>query len=174
MNKIMRYCLAVLSALMIVPLFLNCWNYKVEGSKAYLSSWGLFADIKEFRAWKDFSSFWFVLFGILAIILVLVSIIIAVIFIVNHNKGESVFLKEKQLSNIHLGLSLLTALVGGIIPFVYSKQVSANGFSAVDTLRHTIVPAVGFYFLVVLSFVLTLILIFIAEDYRKNKNKKKR
>ena len=171
MNKGLRYLSAVLSFLLVIPLFLNCWSYKVEGSKKYVDSWGLFGGFNELRVWKDFSSVWTILFGICAILLVLATIAIAVVFILNEMKDGNFFAYEKQLSNGYLVLSLLTAVLGAIVPLVYSKNVSANGFSAVDTLRHTIIPAIGYYMIVVLAFACAIIFISIAVDYKKNKNK---
>mgnify|MGYP003310119577 CR=1 FL=1 len=56
---------------------------------------------------------------------------------------------------LYAAVSIVSLYYGEAI--ICSKNVSANGFSAVDTLRHTIIPAIGYYVIVVLSFACAII-----------------
>lgn len=125
-KKICRWAAVVLPLGLILPMFLNVWEYFVQDSEgAVMPTWTLFQPFNEpyftmeSSPWAGvFSSVWMTLFMITAVLALLVGLALAVIFLLD-NLGKTKLHKFERIGSWSLlGLTGLGIAFGAVATIV--------------------------------------------------------
>ena len=143
-KKIIRYISLLTPIVFLVSVVLNVWCVKdVVTDMGYTSQgWGLFNIPHDIIGTVGFKSAWLIIFGIFAIISLVLSIVLLTIIVLNSFKLTTIYRVEKILA-ISLGIVTTLGLLFGLFAIIANAHLGFMAGEFVETSK--LIPMAGFY-----------------------------
>ena len=170
-NLLLSLLTAVLSLVLIVPIFINVFGYTWSLGDSVISegAYGIFADYSAIsNLYSDFSATWSVVFDICLIVGLVLGALYVVAVVLELLKVKVNVSGIKKVVGFAFILVFVVALVVGIV------FVSVNHYKG-QYINHelNIVPQAGFYIALATMLVSGVLAILTAKKVKKGKKKRK-